>query len=160
SGARHLPVARLRRQAPALFRGAAPRRGELALGDVGEPGAARRHGREESDGLSARHHCASGTHEGRARGLANTASRRTADRNARYKMTRSSMVTICEHKIPSADSKPYIAVEGPDGCLWFCESGASKIGRFDPDRGTFAEFALPTTNATPIGIAAGADGNL
>ncbi len=54
----------------------------------------------------------------------------------------SSPVTIREHRIPSADAKPYIAVEGHDGALWFCESGASKIGRFDPDRGTFTEFAL------------------
>ena len=72
----------------------------------------------------------------------------------------SEKVTIREHKIPSADSKPYIAVEGPEGALWFCESGASKIGRLDPDRGTFTEFALPTKNATPIGIALGGDGNL
>ena len=71
-----------------------------------------------------------------------------------------STVTIREHRIPSADSKPYIAVQGPDGALWFCESGTSKIGRFDPDRGTFTEFDLPTKNATPIGITAGGDGNL
>ena len=73
---------------------------------------------------------------------------------------RGSQVTIREHRIPSAGSKPYIAVEGPDGKLWFCESGAAKIGRFDPDRGTFPEFDLPARNATPIGIALGADGNL
>ena len=41
-------------------------------------------------------------------------------------------VRIREHKIPSADSAPYICVEGPDGNLWFCESGADKIGCFDP----------------------------
>src|SRR5271155_2879190 len=67
---------------------------------------------------------------------------------------------IREHRIPSADSKPYIAVEGPDGALWFCENGASKIGRFDPDDGTFTEFALPTPDAAPIGITVGGDGNL
>ena len=39
---------------------------------------------------------------------------------------------IREHRIPTAGSKPYIAVEGRDRCLWFCESGASKIGRLDP----------------------------
>ncbi|MFZ3358395.1 MAG: hypothetical protein WA177_06490, partial [Xanthobacteraceae bacterium] len=72
---------------------------------------------------------------------------------------KNSQVTIREHRIPSAGSKPYIAVEGPDGALWFCESGASKIGRLDAGRGTFAEFGLPAANATPIGIAAGADGN-
>ncbi|HTZ01159.1 MAG TPA: hypothetical protein VMC05_02415, partial [Xanthobacteraceae bacterium] len=66
-----------------------------------------------------------------------------------------SRVTIREHKIPTPDAKPYIAAEGPDGALWFCESGAAKIGRFDPDIGTFTEFALPTANATPIGIIAG-----
>ena len=47
---------------------------------------------------------------------------------------------------------------GPDRCLWFCESGAAKIGRLDPARGAFAEFALPTPNSTPIGIIVGADG--
>ena len=41
-------------------------------------------------------------------------------------------VLIREHRIPSANSAPYICVEGPDRNLWFCESGAAKIGRFDP----------------------------
>ena len=66
--------------------------------------------------------------------------------------------TIREHRIPTAGSKPYIAVEGRDGCLWFCESGASKIGRFDPKTYAFKEFDLPTPNATPIGIIEGPDG--
>ena len=67
---------------------------------------------------------------------------------------------IREHRIPSANSAPYICVEGPDGNLWFCESGASKIGGFDPRGTTFREFSLPTPGATPIGIVLGADGNL
>ena len=45
-------------------------------------------------------------------------------------------VQIREHKIPSAGSAPYICVEGPDRHLWFCESGAAKIGRFDPRSAT------------------------
>src|SRR3972149_7842053 len=69
-------------------------------------------------------------------------------------------VHIREHRIPSAHSAPYICVEGPDRNLWFCESGAAKIGRFDPRSGTFAEFALPTAGATPIGITLGGAGNL
>ncbi|HTV30968.1 MAG TPA: hypothetical protein VMF32_24750, partial [Xanthobacteraceae bacterium] len=69
-------------------------------------------------------------------------------------------VTIREHRIPNPGAKPYIAVEGPDGALWFCESGTAKIGRFDPDRATFTEFALAAKTATPIGIVAGGDGNL
>ena len=67
---------------------------------------------------------------------------------------------IREHRIPTAASKPYIAIEGPDRCLWFCESGTSKIGRLDPNTSAFTEFDLPTPNATPIGITVGADGNL
>jgi virginiamycin B lyase len=66
---------------------------------------------------------------------------------------------IREHRIPTEGSKPYIAMEGFDGCLWFCESGASRIGRFDPVRASFTEFELPTPNATPIGITVGGDGN-
>jgi len=69
-------------------------------------------------------------------------------------------VFIREHRIPSANSAPYICVEGPDRNLWFCESGAAKIGCFDPHTAAFTEFALPTPGATPIGIALGADGNL
>ena len=69
-------------------------------------------------------------------------------------------VRIREHRIPSIGSAPYICVEGPDGNLWFCESGAAKIGRFDPGSAAFTEFSLPTAGATPIGITLGADGNL
>src|SRR5436190_16587140 len=68
--------------------------------------------------------------------------------------------TIREHKIPTANSGPYICVEGPDGALWFCESGAAKIGRLDPATAAFTEFEIPTRNATPIGITVGGDGNL
>ena len=70
------------------------------------------------------------------------------------------VVRIREHKIPSANSAPYICVEGPDGNLWFCESGTAKIGCFDPRTSRFREFALPTPGATPIGIVLGGDGNL
>jgi virginiamycin B lyase len=67
---------------------------------------------------------------------------------------------IREHRIPTRDSKPYIAVEGPDGNLWFCESGTSKIGCLDTRSGMFVEFDLPSAESTPIGIDVGADGNL
>lgn len=67
---------------------------------------------------------------------------------------------IREHKIPTRDSQPYIAVEGPDGNLWFCESGASKIGCFDPRAGGFREFNLPAADSVPVGIAVGGDGHL
>ncbi len=67
---------------------------------------------------------------------------------------------IREHRIPTPGSKPYILTLGPDGNLWFCQSGASKIGRLSPKDGTFTEFAVPTPDSQPIGIITGADGNL
>src|SRR6185312_13519836 len=69
-------------------------------------------------------------------------------------------VEIVLHPIPSADSKPYIIAYGPDRHLWFCESGASKIGRMNPADGSFVEFATPTAEAKPIGITLAADGAL
>src|SRR3954462_311674 len=64
------------------------------------------------------------------------------------------------HRIPAAKSELYICMGGPDGQLWFCESGASTIGRLDVDAGTFAEFPIPEAGAMPIGITEGADGNM
>src|SRR5579871_4071573 len=67
---------------------------------------------------------------------------------------------IRAHRIPTPDSGPYIAVEGPDGNLWFCESRAGKIGCLHPESGVFREFPLPERDCMPIGIAVGADRNL
>jgi len=55
-------------------------------------------------------------------------------------------VEIALHPIPTPDAKPYIVTVGPDGLLWFCESGTAKIGRLDPDSGAFTEFATPTAD--------------
>jgi virginiamycin B lyase len=44
--------------------------------------------------------------------------------------------------------------------LWFCESGTSKIGRLDVNNGKISEFNLPESEAMPIGITPGADGNM
>jgi streptogramin lyase len=48
---------------------------------------------------------------------------------------------------------------GPDGNVWFTESGANKIGRVTPS-GQMTEFAIPTESARPSGVAAGPDGNI
>src|ERR1700722_6464244 len=69
-------------------------------------------------------------------------------------------VEIRLHPIPTPDAKPYIIVVGPDGALWFCESGTAKIGRLDQSTGRFTEFATPTESSRPIGIIPGPDGNL
>ena len=68
---------------------------------------------------------------------------------------------IREHKIPTPDCKPYIAVEGPDRNLWFCENGAAKIGCFDPrTRTPGANFPCRTAGSMPVGIVVGGDENL
>ena len=70
------------------------------------------------------------------------------------------MPRIIEHRIPSAGSRPYILTFGPDGALWFCESGVGKIGRLDVETNQFQEFALPSADCQPVGIISGPDGNL
>jgi streptogramin lyase len=48
---------------------------------------------------------------------------------------------------------------GPDGNLWFTESGAAKIGRITTD-GIVTEFALADRSSRPVGITPGPDGNV
>ncbi len=36
---------------------------------------------------------------------------------------------ITEFTVPTSNSQPQGIASGPDGALWFTESGASKIGR-------------------------------
>ena len=43
--------------------------------------------------------------------------------------------------------------------MWFTEGVGNKIGRITPT-GTITEFTIPTANSGPLGIAAGADGNV
>jgi streptogramin lyase len=57
------------------------------------------------------------------------------------------------------DPSPDDIVAGPDGNLWFTESGADRIGRITPG-GTITEFTTPTAGSNPTGIASGADGNV
>jgi Streptogramin lyase len=78
----------------------------------------------------------------------------TTNRAASSRLERSvhAEVEIVLHPIPTADSKPYIIVFGPDQQLWFCESGTSKIGRMNPGNGSFVEFDTPTPDSRPIGI--------
>lgn len=59
----------------------------------------------------------------------------------------------------SPDPSPDDIVAGPDGNLWFTESGVDRIGRITPG-GTITEFTTPTQDSNPTGIAVGSDGNL
>ena len=68
--------------------------------------------------------------------------------------------TITEFPVPTANSGPYGITAGPDGNLWFTESGGGQIGRITPAAHAITEFPIPTANAGPRGITAGPDGNL
>ena len=61
---------------------------------------------------------------------------------------------------PTSGSVPRGIVAGPDGAMWFTESGADQIGRITAD-GTVTEYPLPSRSemhAFPDGIALGSDG--
>src|SRR5213594_2539338 len=68
-------------------------------------------------------------------------------------------VTITTFPVPTAGSRPYTIVAGPDGALWFTESNGNKIGRIDAG-GSIIEFPVPTAASGPYGIAVGQDGNI
>jgi virginiamycin B lyase len=70
--------------------------------------------------------------------------------------------------VPTASGNPIGITTGPDGELWFTESGrfigeelsgGNKIGRISPE-GSITEFLIPTPQSGPIAIIAGPDGNL
>jgi streptogramin lyase len=66
---------------------------------------------------------------------------------------------ITEFSLPATFSQPARIALGPDGNLWFTESGTDKIGRITP-AGTITEFDIPTAKSSPFGITLGPDGNL
>ena len=78
------------RQAAALLRGAAPCRGGLAVGDVGEHGAARRYDGAKGRAVSSSNRGAACAHEGGTRRLADSRRRRPAYHHA-------GTVTDCRH---------------------------------------------------------------
>jgi virginiamycin B lyase len=63
--------------------------------------------------------------------------------------------TVTEFTLPAGSSSPGMITAGPDGALWFTESG--KIGRITT-AGTVSEFPAPAGGSD--GIAAGPDGAL
>lgn len=66
---------------------------------------------------------------------------------------------VVEFPVPTAASRPYTIVAGPDGNLWFTESVGNKIGRITPG-GLITEFPVPMAGSGPYGICVGPDGNI
>jgi virginiamycin B lyase len=59
----------------------------------------------------------------------------------------------------TASSQPLDITAGPDGNVWFTETGSQIIGRISPT-GIVKEFPVPTTIGQPVGITGGPGGNL
>ena len=52
---------------------------------------------------------------------------------------------VTEYTPPTEDSGPFsLAVDLSRNLIWFGESNAGKVGRFDPKTGSFLEFPLPS----------------
>ena len=60
----------------------------------------------------------------------------------------SSEVRITEFQLPDG-SQPGGIVSGPDGALWFYETGTNQIGRISTD-GQITAFPIPTANASEL----------
>jgi virginiamycin B lyase len=69
---------------------------------------------------------------------------------------------LVEHEIPTKGARAGGLVTGPDGAIWFVETGKNQIGRITMD-GTVTEFPLPTANSIDFEkgfIGVGPDGAL
>ncbi len=74
-------------------------------------------------------------------------------------LAREPAAQVTEFPTPTANSRPYTIVPGPDGNLWFTESVGNKLGRITTS-GVITEFPVPTASSGPYGIAFDAVGNV
>lgn len=72
---------------------------------------------------------------------------------------RALLAVVTEFPIPTSGSQPSNIVAGPDGNLWFTETGANAIGKLDPTTGQVTEIPIPTPGAGPLDITAGPVGS-
>jgi virginiamycin B lyase len=81
------------------------------------------------------------------------------ERNAIGSLVVTDTVSFTEYPLPSAESEPYDLIY-VDGVIWFTQRLGNRIGRLDIATGTFQEFAVPTANSEPTGIAVAPDGSI
>jgi virginiamycin B lyase len=65
---------------------------------------------------------------------------------------------VTEFALPANNQLDSITT-GPDGNLWFTDTGTKSVGRITP-AGVVTEFVVTDATGTLGGIAAGADGNI
>ena len=66
--------------------------------------------------------------------------------------------TVTEFPLPAGSAPDAIAV-GPDGNLWFTDTGTRSVGRITP-AGAVTELVVTDSYGQLGGITAGADGNI
>ena len=66
---------------------------------------------------------------------------------------------ITEYELPQPNSKPHFLTIAKNGLIWFTE-GANRIGRLDPENGTFKEYDIPSPHSEPHEIIEGPDGSI
>lgn len=69
-------------------------------------------------------------------------------------------VPIKEYAVPTPNARPHDPAIAPDGSLWVTEQMVNKLGRLDPETGTFKEYPLKTPNSGPHGLVADSQGNI
>ncbi len=65
---------------------------------------------------------------------------------------------LTEFPLAAPGARPYQITAGPDGNLWFTESGTGSVGKITPD-GTVTEYKI-RKDSGPYGITVGPDGNI
>lgn len=65
--------------------------------------------------------------------------------------------TVTTFTVPTAASQPY-DLEYAGGYVWFTQRDGNKIGRLNPGTGEITEYAIPTADSEPTGIAVSANG--
>ena len=66
---------------------------------------------------------------------------------------------ITEYELPQPNSKPHFLTIAMNGWVWFTE-GENRIGRLDPEDGTFKEYDIPSPHSEPHEIIEAQDGSI
>ncbi len=56
------------------------------------------------------------------------------------------------YDLPRDSARPHSLATDQQGRIWFAETGANRVGMFDPQKREFAEYPIPTPEAEPHGI--------
>ncbi|MFI7666135.1 hypothetical protein [Nocardia sp. NPDC049526] len=70
-------------------------------------------------------------------------------------------IELYQSPSPAGNLNPFNDITvGPDQAIWFTQTSAAAIGRFDLTTKTFTDIPIPTPAAFPVGIFAASDGGV